>query len=65
MSYALGEATEGLENEAELYRFTYITVHSTALSLLHLRHRHVTYVTWRAAHAPMMMFNTYISMMIL
>ena len=31
-------------------RFTYVTAHSTALPLLHLRHRHFTYVTWRAAH---------------
>ena len=32
-------------------RFTYITVHSPILPLLHLRHRLLTYVTWRAAHA--------------
>ena len=43
----------GLENEAELIlqhfrRFTYVTAHSTTLPLLHLRHRHFTYVTWRA-----------------
>ena len=44
-------------------RFTYVTAHSTALPLLHLRHRQLTYVTWRAAHGPIMMFN--ISMMIL
>ena len=44
-------------------RFTYVTDHSTTLPLLHLRHMHFTYVTWRAAHAPMMMFN--MSMMIL
>ena len=32
------------------YRFTYITGHSTTLPLPHLRHRHFTYFTWRAAH---------------
>ena len=32
-------------------RFTYVTGHSTTLPLLHLRHRHFTYFTWRAAHA--------------
>ena len=31
-------------------RFTYITAHSTTLPLLHLRHKHFIYVTWRAAH---------------
>ena len=31
-------------------RFTYVTAHSPTLPLLHLRHRHFTYVTWRAAH---------------
>ena len=41
-------------------RFTYVTAHSTALPLLHLRRRLFTYVTWRAANAPMMMFNLYI-----
>ena len=30
-------------------RFTHVTVHSTALPLLHLHHRHFTYVT---AHSP-------------
>ena len=30
-------------------RFTYVTAHSTALPLLHLRHRHFTYFT---AHSP-------------
>ena len=30
-------------------RFTYVTAHSTALPLLHLRQRHFTYVT---AHTP-------------
>ena len=39
------------------HRFNYVTAHSTALPLLHLRHRHFTYVTWRATNAPMMMFN--------
>ena len=77
MSCDVGKAAEGLENEAEPYIasptsqlivqpfrcFTYITAHSTALPLLHIHHRHFTYVTWWAAHAPMMMFN--ISMMIL
>ena len=43
-------------------RFTYVTAHSRALPLLHLRQRHFTYVTWRATNVPMMMFN--ISMMI-
>ena len=60
--------TEGLENELRLilqpsHRFTYVTAHSTALELLHLRNRYFTYVTWQAAHASMMMFN--ISIMIL
>ena len=32
-------------------RFTYVTARSKPLPLLHLRHRHFTYVTWRAAHA--------------
>ena len=32
-------------------RFTYVTGHSTTLPLLHLRHRHFMYFTWRAAHA--------------
>ena len=31
-------------------RFTYVTDHSPTLPLLHLRHRHFTYVTWRVAH---------------
>ena len=31
--------------------FTYIAAHSTALPLLHLRHRHFMYFTLRAAHA--------------
>ena len=44
-------------------RFTYVRAHSTTLPLLHLRYWHFTYVTWRAAHARMMMFN--ISMIIL
>ena len=30
-------------------RFTYVTSHSPTLLSLHLRHRHFTYVTWRAA----------------
>ena len=29
-------------------RFTYVTAHSTTLLLLHLRHKHFTYVSWRA-----------------
>ena len=29
---------------------THVTAHSTTLALLHLRHRHFTYVTWPAAH---------------
>ena len=33
------------------HRFTYVTSHSTTLPLLHLRHRHFTYFTWRAVHA--------------
>ena len=32
-------------------RFTYVTAHSTTVPLLHLRHRHFTYFTWRTAHA--------------
>ena len=32
-------------------RLTYVTAHSTTLLSLHLRHRHFTYVTWRAPHA--------------
>ena len=32
-------------------RFTYVTAHSPTLPLLHLRNRHFTYFTWRAAHA--------------
>ena len=32
-------------------RFTYVTTHSTTFPLFHLRHRHFTYVLWRAAHA--------------
>ena len=43
MGCEIGEATEGLENEA-------VTAHSITLPLLHLRHRHFTCVTWRAAH---------------
>ena len=31
-------------------RFTYVTAHSTTIPLLHLRHRHFTYVTWRATY---------------
>ena len=31
-------------------RFAYVTARSTDLPLLHLRHRHFTYVIWRAAH---------------
>ena len=31
-------------------RLTYVTGHSTTLPLLHLRNRHFTYFTWRAAH---------------
>ena len=31
-------------------RFTYVTVHSPTLPLLHVRHSLFTYVTWRAAH---------------
>ena len=34
-----------------LRRFTCVTGHSKTLLLLHLRHRHFTYFTWRAAHA--------------
>ena len=33
------------------HRFTYVTGHFTTLPLLHLRHRHFTYFTWRAVHA--------------
>ena len=33
-------------------RFTYIKNCSPTLLLLHLRHMHFTYVTWRAAHEP-------------
>ena len=33
--------------------FTYVTVHSTTLRSLLLRHRLFTYVTWRAAHGDM------------
>ena len=33
-------------------RFTYVTAHSTALPLLHLRHRHFTYVTARSPNLP-------------
>ena len=32
-------------------RFTFVTAQSTTPPLLHLRHRHFTYVTCRAAHA--------------
>ena len=32
-------------------RFNYATGHSTTLPLLHPRHRHFMYFTWRAAHA--------------
>ena len=38
-------------------RFTYVTARSTTVPLLHLRHMHFTYVTWRAGYAPMIMFN--------
>ena len=31
-------------------RFTYVTAFSTTLLWLHLRHRPISYVTWRAAH---------------
>ena len=53
MSCDVGEATKGLENEALLQpfrRFTYVRAHYTTLPLLHLRHRYLTYVIWRAAH---------------
>ena len=33
-------------------RFTYVTVHSTALPLLHLRQRHFTYVTAHSTTLP-------------
>ena len=36
-----------------LRRFTYVTVHYPTLLSLLLRHRLFTYVTWRAAHAPL------------
>ena len=35
-----------MENEAQ---FHLVTAYSTTLPLLHLRHRHFTYVIWRAA----------------
>ena len=38
-------------------RFTYVTAHSTTLPLLHLRHRHFTYVTRGAAHAKIATFS--------
>ena len=37
--------------------FTYVTAHSAALPLVHLHLRNFTYVTWRAAHAPMIVFS--------
>ena len=57
----VGEATsEGLENEQSLIRqhfrrplrrFTYVTAYSPIVpASLQLRHKHFTYVTWRAAH---------------
>ena len=53
----VGEATlKGLDNEQSLIRqpfrrLTYVTAHSPILpASLHLRHRHFTYVTCRAAH---------------
>ena len=33
-------------------RFTYVTAHSTALSVFHLRHRHFTYVTAHSLTRP-------------
>ena len=58
VSCDVGKAAEGLENE--LWRRisdvrvgergeAYVTAHSTALPLLHIRHRHFSYVT---AHSP-------------
>ena len=32
------------------HRLTYVTADSRILPLLHLRHRHFTYVTWRTVH---------------
>ena len=55
----VGEATsEGLENEQSFIqlfrRFTYGTAHSPILPVsLHLRHRHFTYVTYRASHGDL------------
>ena len=66
MSYDVGEATEGLDNEAAptsqfilqtFRRFTYVTARSTTLPLLHLRHKHFTYVTWKAAHVLYLLRN--------
>ena len=47
MSCDVGKATEGLENELCV---TYVRAHSPILLSLFLRHRILTYVTWRAAH---------------
>ena len=33
-------------------RFTYVTACSPTLLLLHIRHMHFTYITWRAAQGP-------------
>ena len=44
MSCDVGEATEGLANEALL-------IIQFFRHLFYLRHRHFTYVTWRTAHA--------------
>ena len=32
-------------------RFIYVTAHSSTLQSLYLRHRHFTYIIWRAAHS--------------
>ena len=68
MSCDVGEATASFSNPyiasptsqvilQPFCRFTYVTTHSTAFPLLHLHHRHFTYITWWAAHAPMMMLK--------
>ena len=38
-------------------RLTYVTAHSTTFTLLDLRHRHFTYVSWRAAFAILLHYH--------
>ena len=56
MSCDVGETTEELKNEL-WRRWSNLSVgewaHSTTFPLLHLCHKHFTYITWRAAHGTL------------